>query len=337
MKQILLLLLSLGCACTGQSQYGYSYRAGGARNLYLGFNFKLGAIDEDVRRQSATGVYPMAVRSSLGTGNIDIDNGISSGFDFQIGYFFSDRSNWGLGTGLIFLRSTGNLTMDPFRVEFASTDERGDVFRQMISSNGTVRENIKTRNWGLPVLVKFRTDISDFIGFSIDAGAVFNLAMRTSYQAVNRFDYEAVYRFTGTGDNVSTVYDNAPTPQPDSWIITREQFERTHPGQDAAAYFQLLRAQGYRVALDQEVRGSGRRSANSSPGFLVQPSFNFKLGEGFRINVGGYYMRQSFKYGASQDDMQLTNEIGAYNTLLYHVRKRTHEYYGVNIGFSLHL
>src|SRR5690606_33276007 len=88
------------------------------------------------------------------------ENGTTIGGDIFLDYFFSPNRRWGIGLGAMYLRHTGNLTMDDFRVDYKaviqSGQDKGKEFRQLIRSTGPVTEEVKIDNINIPVLLKYK-------------------------------------------------------------------------------------------------------------------------------------------------------------------------------------
>lgn len=301
---------------------------------YAGINFKYGQMKERMTIAPAVSIYPNVVNYQRTPTNTE--KGKAFGFDAQLGYFFSPDKKWGLGTGLIYLKSEGEVSIDATHFEYRSTDHNGDVFRQVITSTSPIREELEVTNMSIPLVVKYRTPISEKFGFNVDAGLVYNVRMETSYTGTAAYNYEAIYRFDNSSGQPVAVYDNSPVPMTDDFLITTENYHGDNPNGDANHYFESFKAQGYNVGLNEEAGKSGKveHRNNTTIGVLLQPSFSYKLTEAFSINVGGYYMFQKFRKEDSRI-VRMTDKLNEYNSLLENASRRRQYNTGLTIGLSL--
>ena len=77
---------------------------------------------------------------SVNTGNAGAKSGGTIGGDLQLGYFFDKARHWGIGTGLLYLREHGDVTLDNFHAEYQSVDNNGYTFRQVVTANPITEE-----------------------------------------------------------------------------------------------------------------------------------------------------------------------------------------------------
>ena len=96
-----------------------------------------------------------------------------------------------------------------------------DIFRQLISSNGPITENVKSTSLSIPILAKFKHQFSKEWGLFAEAGPMFSI-MSTNKTTTNAtFDYEAIYQFSAEGQG---VYDPNSTPDKHDWLVTKAAF-----------------------------------------------------------------------------------------------------------------
>lgn len=287
-------------------------------------------------KQNITAVDPTSYYSNaLNTGFSDLkfSRGRTYGFDVQAGYFFDEAQHFGAGTGFMYMAQKGDLSMSDFHVEYQSTDNSGNTFRQIISANHPITENLVTTNINIPVVFKYKTEFSDYLGLTVDAGVVFNLVERNSYWSNASFDYEAIYKYTGVEGNIVPVYDNSPVPAASDLIITRQQYLNTHTPGAIREYFNSLAAKGYNVGLGVTPNNNaGSVLYNSgSLGILLRPALSIYLSEQVELNVGAYYLYQNFTHPAPQSS-RITDKLGDYNSLLTTVTSDINSSYGASVG-----
>ncbi len=267
---------------------------------------------------------------NLNTGNLKFENGWQVGGDVQIGYFFGRKRHWGVGTGIMYTYGEGTMSLDKFHVEYRATDFQGDTYRQVISSNGKIKETLKLENWGIPLVLKYKTRFSRRLGFTADAGVLFNFATKTRYKSDARFDYEAIYKWNNESN--SFVYDNAAVPDVNDVLYTREQLAST-TSTSVENEFMKLRDRGYNVGLNVPARTDGGTVTfkSGSIGFMIQPSLNVFLSDKVALNFGLYYMYQMFQNTAATS-YRLTNGVGDYSSVMNTVTASNVQSYGLNVG-----
>lgn len=275
---------------------------------------------------------------NINPGNIGFRRGGALGGELQLGYFFDNNKNWGLGTGLLYLREWGAVTLNNFHAEYQSTDNNGFVFRQVVSSKD-IREQIKIDNFNIPLVLKFKNKLSERWGITADAGVLFNLQMKNNYTTNAAFDYEAIYKFV-TNDNgtVTPVYDNSVIPDKTDFLITKNHFSKNNPSGNVQDYFNAKRDAGYNVGLGvkaNEQKGSTTYTA-SSVGFILQPSISYYLSQRVALNLGAYFLYQPFRNDAS-GNYTMTSTPGTYNSVMNSAEKIQTQSFGGNIGLRFFL
>ncbi len=270
-------------------------------------------------------------------GKLKFSNGMSYGFDAQLGFFFGHKRHFGIGAGFMYLHQQGDLaTSYPLHIEYQATDARNDVYRQIISSNGTLQESVKITNMNIPVVLKYKKRFSKRWGFTADAGALFNVQIKNAYTSGNTtFDYEAIYNYTydANGKVSHTNYDNSPVPAANDVLLTKGGFNTGTKYATVGDWFNALRSNGYNVGLGVTPNNpSGNVSyKKGSVGLLLQPSLNFYCSDNFALNLGVYYIYQPFMNDANTA-YQVTNKAGDYSSVLNNVKSNNFQSYGVNAG-----
>lgn len=275
---------------------------------------------------------------NINTGKAEFKNGSAFGGNLQLGVFFGKNKHWGLGTGILYLRESGSMTLRDFHAEYQSVDNNGDIFRQVVSGND-ITEKIKSDNFNIPLVLKYKNRFSKRWGFTADLGAFYNISMKNAYTTNASFDYEAIYKFISTGDGgYTSVYDPSPTPGSTDFLITRDHFNKNNPNGNVDDYFNQKKGQGYLVGLGVSPgEKSGKTSYDKgSIGFLFQPSVNYFFSDRVALNVGAYVLYQPFKNEAA-NTYALTNKPGEYNPVINSVSKAQTQSYGGNIGLRIFL
>ncbi|MFI5196045.1 MAG: thrombospondin type 3 repeat-containing protein [Chitinophagales bacterium] len=282
--------------------------------------------------------YTNAVNTNISA--LKFSNGMSYGADAQVGYFFSRNNNWGVGTGLMYLHQTGDVTMDKFKVEYQSTDSHGLTFRQVLTANQQVKEQLKITNINIPIVLKYKHRFTKRVGITADAGLLINLQNMSAYKTNASFDYEAIYQYaTDVSGHQVAVYDYSPTPSSTGdLLVTQAQYLKTHQGGDVNAYMNMEHYQnGYNVGLGVKPNsntGSVSYTAGSV-GFIFQPSVNLYLNDKVALNFGLYYLYQPTMNNASST-YKLTDKMGDYTSMLKNVSSGNSASYGLNVGVRMY-
>jgi len=299
-------------------------------NLTAGFLF------QDITTNSLLRGYSNSINGSAGT--VSFDNGVSRGIDINVGYFFGCKRHYGIGLGLMYMYQQGDLTMDNFHVEYQSLDYFGNTFRQVLTANRRVKESISTSNLNIPVVFKYQRWFSNRVGFMADMGLLFNVLEKHEYTTDASFDYEAIYRYTGTQGNVVTVYDNSPTPDASDLLITRttNMLSSSSNSADLQNYFNKLRADGYNVGLN--VRPSHNKGSvyynAPSVGILIRPAVSLWLNDYVALNLGLYYVYQNFTNDAPAN-YRITDQVGSYSSIANSVSRSVNNSFGINVGLRV--
>jgi outer membrane protein OmpA-like peptidoglycan-associated protein len=298
-----------------------------------------GGVSQTFTAHNNIGNYLNGIASVSNTGNLSFSNGLAYGFDAQLAYFFGRKNNFGIGAGFMYLAEQGDTKLDKFHVEYQSTDGSGSTFRQLITSNGAITEKMHITDLNIPVLLKYKHRLSQKWGITADAGALFNLQMSSRYSSNANFNYEAVYRLQGSGDNLVAVYDNTPVPNPSQdHVITKSEYIRVNPGLDVNNYFNNVMPRNiYNVGLGLKPNNNtGTVSyVTGSVGFLVQPGVNYYLSDMVALNLGAYFLYQPFQNKSNTN--MLSNKIGDYSSVLYSAKDNVNMSYGLNLGVRVYL
>ncbi len=331
MKKAFFLLLVLAHANSGFSQ-----AAEFSSKWFISMNLKGGKLIDKLGLKSPGLIYADA-RNMSGTISPDMENDYAYGADIQIGRYFGKKAKFGIATGLLYFSSQGTATLKSLHIEYRSTDFNQDVFRQMITTTKPITEEIKTTSSNIPLLLKFRTMLSRNVGFTMDAGVVYNVSTISTYTADAAFDYEAAYKYDNINGTYTAVYDDGIQPAKNDWLITVEKYKKDKGDGNEVAYFQSFADQGYNVGLDKKIEkttGTVTHKAGSI-GIMLQPMLTFRISDAFSLNVGPYLMSQVVNNTEENNNKMMTNKVGEYNSMLNNAIKRYDNYYGANLGFSL--
>lgn len=332
MKKLFFLLIAANGALSAIAQDSKAYKKDDMLPRWvIDANLMGGVLNQDITTTNPVLNYTKALSSS-GISGLKFDNGMSYGGNAQIGFFFDNKSHFGIGTGIMYNHQTGDVTMDKYKVEYQSADANGNVFRQIINSTGVIKEQIKATNISIPLVLKYKYRFTKRSGFTADAGLVYNAMMKNKYTTDAKFNYEAVYKHVNTANGIVTVYDNGAVPENTDLVLTEKQYLATHPGGDVANYFTTQRNIGYNVGYGVEAtKNNGSVSyVQSSVGFLFQPSYSYYFSDKVALNIGGYFMYQMFTHAPTGS--RLTDKVGEYNSFLNNATTTNATSYGGNLG-----
>jgi OOP family OmpA-OmpF porin len=338
MKKIIFMLIAGHCTLSATAQNNVPAPYTPDRDLsrwVLDVNLLGGTYNQTMDMASTKPNYLNGI--NVNTGNAGFHHGRAYGGDLQVGYFFGKNKNWGIGTGILYLRETGNITLDDFHAEDQSVDNNGYTFRQVVSANA-IKEEIHIDNYNIPLVLKYKNRFSQHWGFTADAGVLFNVQAKSNYSTNATFDYEAIYKFV-TNEGVNTpVYETSVIPADNDFLITKAHFSKNNPTGSVEDYFNQKSAAGYNVGLGVKPKQQGGSSSYSqgSVGFILQPSLNYFFSDRVALNVGAYYINQTFKNEATAS-YTLTGKPGEYNTVVNSVDKVHTQSFGGNLGLRFFL
>lgn len=249
--------------------------------------------------------------------------GNNLGFNLSLGYFLGQQRNFGIGTGLQYVRLNNTFSVHHMAVEYQSQDVFGSVFRQGIRSNGAVEEQINQNVIGLPIMLMYKKQLNQKWGVNLDGGVVLNLATNAKYSAnKGSFDYEAIYAFDGNGN---PVYDNQPIPDPNNWLITKAHFEKVNPTGDVNAYFETLRSQGYNVGLGVEPTNSSGdvKSVSVNTSWFIRPGISYRIKPNLAVHANLLYQQITTTFTDNTAYM-ITDRRGSYESMSNGIKSVSH-------------
>ena len=295
----------------------------------IDINTMAGILSQQYISNSPIAAYTYPLNRNISS--MQFNNGMSYGFEVQGGYFFGKKRNWGVGMGLMYLYQQGNVTMDNFHIEYASYDNFGNIFRQEVTANNQIKESLKISSFNVPIVLKYQTKFSKKVGFTADAGILFNLHVQNNYKTNASFDYEAIYKYVGADGSVTTVYDNSTPPNASDLLITKAQYANNPKG--AQDYFNTLKNEGYNVGLGERPNSNNGSVSymSGSVGFIIRPAVSIYLCNNLALNIGAYYYYQNFNNTAASN-YHITDKIGEYSSMLNTVTSATNNSYGITLG-----
>ncbi len=306
-------------------------------NWAIDVNVLGGVLTRGFTTANSIGNYQNAL-SDANLGNLKFTNGMSYGFDAQLGYFFNDSKHFGIGLGFMYLAQSGDATLDYFHVQYQSTDDLNNVSRQIITANQPVKEALTITNMNIPLVLKYKDRFSKRFGFSADLGVLYNLTIKNSYNTNATFDYEEIVRHVTTSDGTITVYDNSLTPGATDLQITKDHFNNTgHPdGQSIQQYFAGEKALGFNVGLAQApTHKTGSMSyTRGNLGFIARPAINYYFSDNVALTLGAYLIYQPFN-NTPTSNYRLTDKVGDYSSVLNNVTKSNDMSYGGSLGIRI--
>jgi len=273
--------------------------------------------------------FSKAVDSKISTPRYG--NAGTYGFDIESGVFLGHARHWGMGFGWLLFIQNSTLSINNYHIEYQSTDFQNNIFRQLITSDHPIKENIKTINNNIPIVMKYKHQLGKRLGVSGDVGMVINMSMHNDYNTNAMFDYEAIYKQTGNG---KYIYDGSLIPSTVSdWLITKSQYNKTDPKNGAAYDFLQLSEQGFNVGLGSKPKYMSGKFAfkKGRIGLLIRPTLTYRIAKSIYVDFGFYYLAQLT--GDNSSEYQLAaNKIGSYNTLLKSEKEIIQSSYGINFG-----
>lgn len=295
----------------------------------LDVNGTAGWMTHDITMGNTLNNYTNYIQGS-NTGQAKLTNGMSYGADMNLSYFPGHKGHWGFGLGFMYLYQQGDLTLNAFNVQYQSTDANGSTFRQVITANNPIKEQLTITNMNIPLLLKYKNRFTRHSGFTAEAGVLYNVQYQSQYKTNATFDYEAIYQEGATSEGVSKwVYDNSTTPSTQDWLITKNNIRQA----DKNAYMNGMRDIGYNVGLNQAPnKNSGTTTyAVGSLGAMARAAYSYYFSDHVALNLGVYYMFQQMKNDVSPN-YRLTDKVGDYNSFTSAISKSNNQNYGFDLG-----
>jgi|GEM_PF-2414577 len=291
-----------------------------------------GSLKDKINYTDLTRNYPDALNTKVS--GVKFRRGSSESIDAEVGFFFDREGRYGVGTGLMFAQQYGHLTLDNFHIEYKSTDNFNNTFRQSLTSIGQIDERMNINTISIPLLFKYKLKLNEMFGFNADAGLLFNINERVHYKTNAAFNYEAIYQYSGTQGNLVPVYDFSAVPAAGDVLLTQSQYLQTNAASGLQNYFNTLRSEGYNVGLNVKPGNKGTvSSVKGSVGILLRPSVNVVMSHAISITAGVYYMYDGITHNTPAS-YRLTDKVGQYDPLSDAVSKAHGHSMGITLGGS---
>lgn len=265
----------------------------------------------------------------------------TTGFELGIGYFFDKKMGLGIGAGIQYQMMKGAIKASGFDVTFKATDKTGTDYKQHISSTSgnTLTETFKVNQLSIPVLLMYRKDLSQKIGFQIDAGInlMLNFKGNSTPDDNFKFDYEAVYHYNrNSGQYEYSVNEDSRS----DWYMTAAHVQKYNKSSEMAASFEEWQKQGYNVGLNNKPEKNSDNTDfefKGKMGLVIRPTLYYLISPKIALNVGIVYMTNSYTNEADVSQYYLTKDIGKYNTMMKSIDKVKTSTLCFNIGLGFRL
>lgn len=343
MKKTIITLFALSCIFAAKGQDSIQVKRTNYDAMLprwvLDINLKGGILSRDLTMIDMAKNYTNAISPNVG--KLKFTNGMSYSADAQLGYFFSNNRHWGVGLGFMYAMQQGDLTLsDTFKMQYKSVDDSNRTFRQVLTSKGAIKEEVKFTNMNIPLVLKYKNQFSKKWGFTADAGILFNIQTKTSYTTNAAFDYEAIVKYQrDVNGNIQTVYDDQVIPTSGDLLITREyRLTQINNALDIYKDFATFSAKGYNVALDRapNSKTGDYTSSSLNIGFIFQPAITYSLSDKVAL-MGGLYATYMPIKNSVDNNYRITDKVGSYTTLEKSVEKSNNISAGINLGARFYL
>jgi hypothetical protein len=193
-------------------------------------------------------------------------------------------------------------------------------------------------------LLRYKKDFNEKFALTVDAGILYNINVKNSYNTDAQFNYEAIYKFEGN----YPIYDNSPIPDPSSLLITKAEYLKDNPGGDVINYFRFHDSIGKSVGLNLKAdqKTGSVKYKSGSLGYTGEIAINYMVVRNICLRAGAYYTAQSFTNTSNNNALRLTdkkvkdaagNTTGAnYNSMLNEVQTVTSSNFGLLFGVRVY-
>lgn len=312
------------------------------RSLSADLQVNRGMLTQNVKAIPFSTNYQDALNATQG--DIKFSSGKSMGYDFRLGYYFNRVRSLGVGVGINYYKQEGNLNMDTFHMEFRASDATYPTFRQVISTTRGIKESVTSTSINIPVLLRYKKDFSEKLALTVDAGILYNINVKNTYNTDANFDYEAIYKFEGT----VPVYDNSAVPDGSDLLITKSEFLKDFPKGDVRNFFafhdSIGKSVGLNLAADQKT--GTVKYKKGSLGYTGEVAINYMVVRNICLRLGAYYTAQSFTNTSNNNALRLTDKVVEnangkitgvnYNSLLNEVQSVKTNNFGLMFGVRVY-
>ena len=249
------------------------------------------------------------------------------GFGLE-GTYNINMGRFGIGTGVFLSMQSCSMNLDTFIVQFKNTDFQNEPFRQIITSLNPIKEKIQTTIINIPILLKYRFDVTSRLEMSIDGGVLLNQNISSTYTTNAQFNYEAIYYYGKTGsinNEFGVVWNTASNIQ---WQVKKSTI-------NTDAFWDSLINRGYNVKLSSSPDNKSsimyKTSMMSDLGLFFRLQGCYHIKRNISLLAGLSFTMQSFQPAGSAG-YEITNKVGTYNSLYSSLSKISNNNIGINIG-----
>ncbi|MBL0104992.1 MAG: hypothetical protein IPP51_15255 [Bacteroidetes bacterium] len=270
--------------------------------------------------------YLQLDKDATNMGEIEMKNGmvtsLLSGIEVEMA--LNQKNNFSLGVGLLMNKFSTAITWTGFKTEYQAQDIAGNQYRQRLTIL-SAQEDLDISTITIPVLFKYKSKISEKLGFYIEAGPALHLISIDS-KATASFTKEAIYVYKNQAWQYTATYSTN-----EAWLITAEQVTAIHG--DPRTYFQSLENQGYDVAYQENSTPKDASFSMLGFGGIVRGGLMYFLDPSISI-IGGPYFQyaiapQTVKDYKPIDRIESKNQ---YNSVLNGVKNISSQQIGFLIG-----
>jgi hypothetical protein len=192
-------------------------------------------------------------------------------------------------------------------------------------------------------LLRYKKDFNDKLALTVDAGILYNINVRNTYNTDARFNYEGIYKFEGP----YPIYDNSPIPDSSSLLITKAAYLDKFPKGDVVRFFNFHDSIGKSVGLNlaADKKGGDVKYKSGSLGYTAEVAVNYMVVRNICLRAGVYYTAQSFTNTSNNNALRLTdtkikdaagNSTVNYNSMLNEMQTAKSSNYGIVLGVRIY-
>lgn len=274
--------------------------------------------------------------------NKELNTKVSSSlFAINLGYsyFFGRAAKFGVGTGIQYRILSGTAEADDFQVTYKATDVFGNSFRRIIRSDGPIKETFKVNQLAIPLMLKWKGNVSLRLQYEIAAGVIYALDYSgASAFGDNLMNYEGIYTPVKQA-NGRYVYEYSTVDDVNQIAYTEASVEQTSPG-NAEFVLQSVSNEGNDLGLNvkpDQAASKGDFSFNAGLQWALAPSLFFKLNDKLSVSGGALVCLGEITNTISADGYFLTRKSGEYNTVMNGISSAKTSIIALNIGLRYSL
>lgn len=318
----------------------------------IDLNYRLGWLSQEITLADQKAAYSPRNLTTSNYSEPVFRNGTSGSYELHLGYFFNKRRTLGLSIGGAYTRYNGDQTIDNFKMDYQATDSKARVYRQIIRSNGPIREDVKITNVNVPLLLQFkhqfgRPEKPSNFGINAAVGPVVGLYNKTAGNASGSLSYEAIYRLNADKTAVVSGFDDQlPGGNNNtSWLITEAGYQSGgEPINSLDGIFN--QNQGFNVGLNKGFAPSQQASDGKYTeigyGGMAQLGFSYLLSYHVTFQLNGYAMYQRWT-NTGNEGYRFTEKVVAeagksyasYQPVTGAIQQSDYLTYGVSAGFRI--